>query len=174
VTQNFGQCTVRQDPRAKDPEPHTPSHTPRSMEIVIMEGASTVTRRGSWALDLRAWALGDIYNGFKLFFGVSSAGSSGIKTLFISSAHLKEIWRVQILTSGTHVTILGKPSFIVLADEIHNKIYRSMMSGRTTLKFFFKIIPTLYFLFSDLIVKYIEIWTKVFICVSETFGIIEY
>ena len=26
-----------------------------------------------------------------------------------------------MLNSGTHVTILGKPEFVTLADEIHNK-----------------------------------------------------
>ena len=55
---------------------------------------------------------------------------------------------MRIGDSGTHVTLLGKPKFVTLADEIHNKIYRFMMCGRTTLKFFFKITPTLYIVFA--------------------------
>jgi hypothetical protein len=64
--------------------------------------------------------VGDIYNGFKLLFLVSGPRALGIKTLYISSSHLKEIWRVQILTSGTHATILGKQKFVILAYVMYN------------------------------------------------------
>jgi hypothetical protein len=63
--------------------------------------------------------VGDIYNEFKLFFGVSSAGSSGIKTLFISSAYLKEFWRTQILTSGTRPEILPEQKLWLFDCAIH-------------------------------------------------------
>jgi hypothetical protein len=45
--------------------------------------------------------VGDFYNGFKLLFLVSGVRALGIKTLSISSAHLKEFWRFQILALGT-------------------------------------------------------------------------
>jgi len=34
---------------------------------------------------------------------------------------LSSSYQMRISDSGTHVTILGKPKFVTLADEIHNK-----------------------------------------------------
>jgi hypothetical protein len=46
--------------RAKDSEPHNPSHTPRSMEIVILKEASLILRYGSWAFLREVWEIYEI------------------------------------------------------------------------------------------------------------------
>lgn len=40
-------------------------------------------------------------------------GALGIKTLSISSAHLKKFWRLQILASGTEATIFARLKFYI-------------------------------------------------------------
>ena len=44
----------------------------------------------------------------------------GHKNLSISSTHLKEFWRLQILALGTKHKTLGKQKLITLADAVYS------------------------------------------------------
>ena len=97
-------------PKRRIPGPWIPNQTPQATHQEAWKLSFWRVHLWWWGADREAWisglglfnvGVGDIYNGFKLLFLVSGPRALGIKTLYISSSHLKEIWRVQILTSGT-------------------------------------------------------------------------
>jgi hypothetical protein len=48
-----------------------------------------------------------------MLFLVSGPRALGLKTLCISSANVKEFWRIQILASGTEDTIITRLKFCI-------------------------------------------------------------
>ena len=57
-----------------------------------------------------------------------------IRNLCIASGNLTKFTSLQIPPLGTYVTLMGKPKFVLLADEIQNRLVSSKNVAEYVLK----------------------------------------